>query len=226
MVGIKMSFVLSITATMLHIAVNAGLCYANDRSVHKTAFLLSASGIKRRQYDFTSLRVHHAVHTSRRRAKFHGGGLTWLLAREGGYGEEWRKPSDTCPSAGTLRNFMLQRAIQTKLYHLNQVRNEPTYEFLQNFLDHQHLQIVRVTDYDFKTLFHGTTGLKVDWEARVFHKRLFIVTEDMLTLIILAGMSRECSSSMNKYVKLVLNSAGIPCTTECHSNQGGDSALH
>ena len=175
MVGIKMSFVLLITATMLHTAVNADLCYANDRSVHKTAFLLSASGIKRRQYDFTSLRAHHSVDTSRRRARFHGGGLTWLLAREGGSGEEWRKPSDTCASAGTLRNFMFQRAIQTKLYHLNQVRNEPTYEFLQNFLDHQHLQIVRVTDYDFKTLFHGTTGLKVDWEARVSIKGFLLL---------------------------------------------------
>jgi hypothetical protein len=161
-----MSLVLLIT-TILHISFNSGLCYANDRTVHKTAFLLSASGIKRRQHDFTSLRSTHSVDTSRRRARFDGGGLTRLLARAGGSGEEGRKPSDTCASAGTLRNFMFQRAIQTKLYHLNQVRNEPTYEFLQNFLDHQHLQIVRVTDYDFKTLFHGTTGLKVDWEARV-----------------------------------------------------------
>lgn len=85
-----------------------------------------------------------------------------MAVGDGGTGSEggaW------CSSAEVLQNFVMQRAIQTKLYHLNQVRNQPTYEYLQNFLDHAHLQVVRVTDYDFKCLFHGANGLKTDWKV-------------------------------------------------------------
>ncbi len=74
--------------------------------------------------------------------------------------------------AGTLRNLVLQRAIQTKLYHLNLVRNQAMFEFLQNFLDHQHLKIIRITDYDFKCQFHGTDGVCVRARART-HARTF-----------------------------------------------------
>jgi hypothetical protein len=84
-----------------------------------------------------------------------------------GDGDDTREGSAWCPSAGMLQNFVMQRAIQTKLYHLNQVRNQPTYEFLQDFLDHGHLQVVRVTDYDFKCLFHGANGLKTDWKSYI-----------------------------------------------------------
>eukprot|EP00277_Geminigera_cryophila_P014724 CAMPEP_0179452750 /NCGR_PEP_ID=MMETSP0799-20121207/36596_1 /TAXON_ID=46947 /ORGANISM="Geminigera cryophila, Strain CCMP2564" /LENGTH=284 /DNA_ID=CAMNT_0021248905 /DNA_START=12 /DNA_END=862 /DNA_ORIENTATION=+ len=82
----------------------------------------------------------------------------------GNRGTGGSRNGDTCPSAGTLRNLVLQRAVQTKLYHLNQVRNQPTYEFLQDFKDHQHLKIVRMTDYDFRCYFHGTNGLNLDWQ--------------------------------------------------------------
>lgn len=85
-----------------------------------------------------------------------------MAVGDGGSGS---KDEAWCSSAETLQNFVMQRAIQTKLYHLNQVRNQPTYEFLQNFLDHSHLQVVRVTDYDFKCLFHGADGLKTNWKV-------------------------------------------------------------
>jgi len=54
--------------------------------------------------------------------------------------------------------------VQTKIYYLNQVQNQPMYEFLQDFHDHQHLKIVRMTDYDFRCYFHGANGLNLDWQ--------------------------------------------------------------
>lgn len=41
-------------------------------------------------------------------------------------------------------------------------------EFLQNFLDHQHLN-GEITDYDFKCLFHGSDGVCVCVHARVHY---------------------------------------------------------
>ena len=77
---------------------------------------------------------------------------------------------------------MLQRAIQTKLYHLNLVRNQATFEFLQNFLDHQHLRMIRITDYDFKCQFHGSDGVCVCVCARVRFRAYAYVLVDMVSV--------------------------------------------
>ncbi len=46
-------------------------------------------------------------------------------------------------------------------HHPQTLNPKATFEFLQNFLDHQHLRMVRITDYDFKCLFHGSDGVCV-----------------------------------------------------------------
>ncbi|MGB1604769.1 MAG: hypothetical protein ACPIOQ_69195, partial [Promethearchaeia archaeon] len=114
-------------------------------------------------------RPRPATTAGRRRAR--GAGFIALKssgdASGGSGGFQGRDDQRPCASAGTLRNFLLQRAIQTHVYNLYLVRDQPAYEFIQGFLDHQHFKMITVTDFDFKCAFHGSDGLQTDWETYI-----------------------------------------------------------
>ena len=114
-------------------------------------------------------RPRPATPAGRRRAR--GAGFIALKssgdASGGSGGFQGRDDQRPCASAGTLRNFLLQRAIQTHVYNLYLVRDQPAYEFIQGFLDHQHFKMITVTDFDFKCAFHGSDGLQTDWETYI-----------------------------------------------------------
>ncbi|EKX33513.1 hypothetical protein GUITHDRAFT_120315 [Guillardia theta CCMP2712] len=57
----------------------------------------------------------------------------------------------------------VQRAVQNKLHFLVAVQNEPVASWMENFLDHKHLKMIKMTDYHCKACYHGIDGLTCNW---------------------------------------------------------------
>eukprot|EP00960_Hanusia_phi_P041538 755035-Hanusia_phi.AAC.1 len=67
----------------------------------------------------------------------------------------------SCPDS--LMNLLVQRAVQNKLHFLVSVQNEPVASWIENFLDHKHLKMIKMTDYHCKACYHGIDGLTCNW---------------------------------------------------------------
>ena len=67
------------------------------------------------------------------------------------------------PFPDSLMNLLVQRAVQNKLHFLVAVQNEPVASWMENFLDHKHLKMIKMTDYHCKACYHGIDGLTCNW---------------------------------------------------------------
>ena len=71
-----------------------------------------------------------------------------------------------------MKDFLLQRALQTQLYYLADMRDEPTAVWLAKFLGHEHL--------DGSGRFAALNGMRVPW--REYHAQLRVTPAFSLTV--------------------------------------------
>lgn len=103
---------------------------------------------------FLSLRSHHVATTTRASPAAHQVGLSAVQESAQFYG---------C-SPDRVENLLLQRAIQTQIYYLHDLRDEPQSSWLAGFLDHSHLDEEFGGEFVVKGKNAGLGLLRVEWQ--------------------------------------------------------------